>query len=104
MKNIYTLISALLFTCSMYAQNPWVPLNSGTTNNLFDIFFLDDNSGYSVGDIGTIVKTTDGGTTWTTLNSGVTSTLTSIYFTDSLTGYASGNGGVLINTTDGGVT
>ena len=42
-----------------------------------------------VGGDGTILKTTNGGTTWTALSSG-TSDLTSVYFTDASTGYAVG--------------
>lgn len=62
------------------------------------------NTGYVVGNGGTIMKTTDGGKTWTSQNSGTTLNLNGIYFLDALTGAAVGNGGKVLRTTDGGST
>ncbi|MHB0914199.1 MAG: WD40/YVTN/BNR-like repeat-containing protein [Thermoleophilia bacterium] len=85
----------------------WVhPLVQGTTIN--DISFVNDNTGWAVGQGGTIIKTTDGGTTWSAQNSGTTYNVTGVDFVDSNTGWAVGNLGeftsFVIKTTDGGAT
>lgn len=58
--------------------------------------------GYAVGDLGTILKTTDGGYNWFVLQSGFYVTLTDVSFTDFDTGTAVGLNGVIMRTTDGG--
>ena len=42
----------------------WRVLNSGTTQPLFSVFFVDANTGWVAGDSGTILKTTNGGSAW----------------------------------------
>lgn len=79
---------------------------------LFSVFFLNADTGFSVGyrsfpsiftTGGAIMKTTDGGTTWTELNNlPVTSLLNSVFFSDENTGYAAGE--TILKTTDGGNT
>ena len=44
-------------------------------NNLFGVFFTDANNGTVVGDDGTILRTTNGGTNWTSQTSGTTENL-----------------------------
>ena len=38
--------------------------NSGTNENLYDIEFINDQTGWAVGDAGVVIKTTNGGTNW----------------------------------------
>lgn len=73
MKHILTII-ALVLCGSLQAQ--WYPVNSNTTENLNDIFFIDSLTGYCVGGPdawgaslgnGVILKTTDGGENWSTI-------------------------------------
>ena len=59
MKKLYILIITI-FTINI-ANAQWTALTSGTTNNLNSVFFTDANTGYAVGDYGTILKTTNGG-------------------------------------------
>ncbi len=76
-------------------------------NNFNDIEFTDDTTGYAVGGLGSLVKTTDGGETWTTRNTGITDIYTSlnkIQMINSDTGYAVGGKGAIIKTTDAGET
>ncbi len=97
------LILGGLFLCSTaYAQ--WIPLNSGTTKTLWSVDFIDVNTGYAVGDSGTIIKTSDGGENWCLQNSGTSVILRSVFFVNSEVGYAVGNDGVILSTTDGGTT
>ena len=51
---------------------------------------------------GTILKTTDAGTTWTTQTSGTTQDLMSVYFTDANNGTVVGYLGTILRTTNGG--
>jgi hypothetical protein len=52
---------------------------------------------------GTILKTTNGGTSWVSQSSGAPADLYSVYFpTDAQTGYAVGDYGSILKTTDGG--
>jgi photosystem II stability/assembly factor-like uncharacterized protein len=84
-------------------------MSGGTTNFLCSVYFTDANAGYAVGTGGTILKTTDGGTTWNPLASGTTASLNSVCFTDANTGYVAGgtdslNFATILKTTDGGST
>lgn len=73
-------------------------------NNLFGVSFADVNTGTGVGTFGTVVRTTDGGTTWVTQSSGTTNRLRGVSFTDANAGTAVGDFGTIVRTTDGGTT
>jgi photosystem II stability/assembly factor-like uncharacterized protein len=100
MKQFYIILVAMFVMKGAMAQ--WVPQNSGTIHNLRSVFFTDVNTGYAVGDSGTILKTTNGGSNWEMKSSGVTSNLYSVQFTDFLTGYAVGDSSIILKTIDGG--
>jgi photosystem II stability/assembly factor-like uncharacterized protein len=107
MKKLSLLICLTLVSGFAFAQWTWQnPLPQGNTLNC--VRFVDTNIGYAVGDVGTIIKTTDGGLTWTIQNSGTTADLYSVFFLDALTGYAVGHiaawNGCILKTTDGGAT
>ena len=81
----------------------WVAVPSLTAGSAMD--FPSGSVGYAVGDLGTVLKTTDSGNTWTPQTTPTTYTLYSVSFTSIDTGYAvGGNGfsGVIIKTVDGG--
>ena len=81
----------------------WVPLNSGTTEELYGAWFLPDGqTGYVVGQ-GRVQKTTDGGATWDslTLQGGVQSVTFPV---NADTGFATSSGGRLYRTIDAGAT
>jgi photosystem II stability/assembly factor-like uncharacterized protein len=63
---------------------------------------LDSGTGFVVGETGTIVKTTDFGSTWTPLASGTTTTLHGVYLFNPDEGVAVGDAGLILRTTDGG--
>ncbi len=69
-----------------------------------DIFFLDNLTGYIVGNSGQVAKTEDGGYSWDSQTTPVTNLLNAVYFVDENTGFACGNGSTIIKTTDGGLT
>ena len=58
--------------------------------------------GTAVGFGGTILRTTDGGTTWARQTGGTSKILVDVYFTDTNTGTAVGQNGTILTTSDGG--
>jgi photosystem II stability/assembly factor-like uncharacterized protein len=101
MKKIY--IFACLMLVSAFGFSQWTAQTSGTTLGLESVFFTDLNTGYIVGQSGTIVKTTNGGLNWTEQASPTSNNLFSVCFTDANTGYAVGQSGTIIKTTNAGV-
>lgn len=77
---------------------------SVTTQPLRSVFFTDTNTGYAVGNNGTIVKTINSGITWTTQLSGTDNQLFSIYFIDSNIGWIVGSNSTILKTINGGAT
>jgi photosystem II stability/assembly factor-like uncharacterized protein len=80
-----------------------------------DIFFINSDTGFLVGDNGHIFKTSDSGVNWRRINSGVSQNLVSIFFLNDEIGYASSEGEYcpthlckkscfLLKTIDGGET
>lgn len=57
---------------------------------------------FAVGDAGTIVKSTNTGTTWSLSSIGPSNTLNAIKFVDPNTGFAVGDSGTVMKTTNGG--
>ncbi len=100
MKKLIILLVALVAMNGAMAQ--WFPLNSGTTNNLNSVYFTDVNTGYAVGEGGTILKTTDGGVNWLFKNSETLFNLKSVFFTSSSTGSIVGDSGTILRTTNSG--
>jgi len=97
---LQSLFFFLLLTNICFGQ--WVPQNSVTTQHLYDVQFIDANTGWASGGGGIILKTTNGGTDWFSQTSGTTSDLSSVHFIDTNTGWAVGNGGIIKKTTNGG--
>ena len=102
----FVLIAAVLFLLPGIGQAGWFwqnPLPQG--NTLQSVCFIDNNTGYAVGWLGTIIKTTDGGSNWSILNSGTLNYLSAVQFPlDAQTGYAVGNKGSILKTTNNGAT
>jgi photosystem II stability/assembly factor-like uncharacterized protein len=74
-------------------------------NTLYSIAVIDSSTAIAVGDLGTVIKTTNDGATWNVRQNvcGVSSFLYNVYFLDKLHGWASG-GKYLLQTQDGGET
>ncbi len=71
-----------------------------------DIFFLNANEGWALGDYSTLIKTIDGGNTWTDANLELSGGYfnNSIFFIDSKTGWVVGDSDYVYKTIDGGKT
>ncbi len=105
-KNLSQLFFAfLILQFTTLAQYGWVKQTSGTTANLNSVFFVSSNVGWAVGDVGTIIHTTDGGNNWSPQASNITDNLGSVRFTDDNTGWIDAghaNTGQTLKTTNGG--
>jgi photosystem II stability/assembly factor-like uncharacterized protein len=101
MKNLISFMVALLTINGAIAQ--WTKLNPlPQSKSLSSIYFTNANTGYAVGDSGTILRTNDTGTTWTALSCGTIQNLYSVQFTDANTGFAVGE--TILKTNNGGTT
>jgi photosystem II stability/assembly factor-like uncharacterized protein len=81
----------------------WVSQNSGTNADLYSVYFVDLNTGWTVGSGGgTILKTTNGGTSWSSQGSQNYDPLYSVFFINSSTGWISGEDNTILKTTNGG--
>ena len=74
--------------------------SGNTTRNLNSVYFTDNQTGWTVGWDGTILKTTNGGENWVSQSIGA-GMLSSVYFTDNQTGWVTMNATIL-TTTNGG--
>jgi photosystem II stability/assembly factor-like uncharacterized protein len=95
-------IVALLFSGLLPAQNGWVQQNSGTSNWLNAVHFIDSLTGWACGDNYTIRKTTDGGQNWFSQSFGQGGDWSDIFFVDANTGWLAGKQGQIYRSTDGG--
>ncbi len=104
MKKIFNLITLLLtFALPIFSQNcEWTAQSSGTSNNLTSVHFIDENTGWAVGDLGTIRKTTNAGENWSNQSSGTNNLLLSVFFIDQNVGWICGGNGIIRKTTNGG--
>lgn len=98
-------IVQIVFFCfiSLVARAQWTQLNSGTTNGLTSVFFLNNDTGFVVGFSGTILKTVDGGLTWLPQNSGTNAYLSQVVFLDDNNGIIVGDSGIVLKTINAGV-
>ena len=89
MRKFYLALILCVISVSSFAQWTWQnPLPQGNTLN--SVIFTDANTGYAVGESGTIIKTIDGGLNWTVLPTGTSNFLFSVCFANSNIGYAVG--------------
>jgi photosystem II stability/assembly factor-like uncharacterized protein len=84
-----------------FSQN-WEIQNSNTTYTLNCVFFIDYNKGWVVGNGGTILHTTSGGSIWESQTSGIPYILNGVYFLNEFTGFVCGYSGIVLKTTNGG--
>ena len=107
-KVVFTIVLFILLFISHYslviAQSGWFwqnPLPQG--NDLLSISFINQNTGYAVGNFGTVIKTTDMGETWKNVELPTTCNYTKIKFIDLNTGFLIRSDSTLLKTTNGGI-
>ncbi len=83
----------------------WVGTNTGYTDPIYHLDFPNLNTGYASGNNGTVLKTTNSGSTWFKQNTGISGNFGGLFiFDNGTTGYAVGEFGKIIKTIDGGQT
>lgn len=100
MKIFRTILIAVFIITGFNTFSQWVVLNSGTTTDLNNIHFIDQNTGSAVGLSGVILRTTNSGVNWFSQNVAADH-LYGIFLVDANTGFVCGNG-VLYRTVSGG--
>ncbi|WP_221249220.1 WD40/YVTN/BNR-like repeat-containing protein [Desulfuromonas versatilis] len=99
--------SGIIFKTSN-AGETWTPLASGVFEHLNEVYFLDNEIGFTVGELGRILRTNNGGDgpgpPWQDRSvGGVSASLEGIHFPPaSTTGFIVGTGGTVLYTTNGG--
>jgi len=109
---ILSLVSCLLFAVDVCVAEPEVsPVEMRADAELWDVFFLDRERGWAVGDRGTIWRTENGGMEWELQEAHVGCVLRSIFFVDPQNGWVVGgwthpythkSTAVILRTKDGG--
>ena len=102
MKTI-KLLFLLLLIINFTAQAQWHRQEANTAEGLNDVFCINADTVFAVGNAGVILKTVDGGENWIHKTSDFTGYLWKIRFADDTTSYAIGKQGI-IKTTDCGET
>ncbi len=57
----------------------WTTQSSGTTNDLYSVYFVNETTGWAVGWSGKILKSINGGTNWSSQSSGTSLDLRSVF-------------------------
>lgn len=90
-------------TSKLPGQNWKTDYRVGDLNNrITKISFINNNTGFAIGDFGTILKTTNKGTNWVKKESNTGSHLNVIDIIDENNIFACGNGGIILKSSDGG--
>jgi photosystem II stability/assembly factor-like uncharacterized protein len=101
-------VALLALPALAHAAGSWGFQDSGITDGtmLASVSFVDTTHGWAVGDVGTILRTSDGGAHWAPQASGVTADdiLLGVFFKDATHGWAVGTNGTIVSTTNGGGT
>jgi len=104
MKSFFFTGSLLFFVIAAGCGPITVPVQSDSKprGNRLPSALLSSQTAIAVGELGTILRTTDAGATWTIQDSGTTASLTGVAFADPSVGTAVGD--TILQTTDGGAT
>lgn len=100
MKLATSLIAFFIISNLTTAQ--WTQQNSGTSNSLNGVSFINENIGTAVGLYNTILRTTNGGLNWFSQVSATSSNLYGVCFADENNGWAVGDQKLILRTTNGG--
>jgi len=104
MRPYIILLIFLVLIKSVLSQAKWEMIlpPSPTSNQLVSLDFIDETTGWSVGEYGTILKTNDGGNTWRIIEIPQLNYLQDVYFPTAAIGYIVGEDGIILKSIDGG--
>ncbi len=91
----------IILNSTAFSQWVWNTQTIETSGKLSSVYFINYNSGWTVGDRGKILKTVDGGTNWSNYYGGYYEDFYDVFFLDNNTGWIAGINGIL-KTTNGG--
>jgi len=104
MKKLFFLFcNIILFITIVSAQSNWEwrnPLPQG--NTLLAVHTYNDDIRVAVGDLGTILRTSNGGETWAMKSSGTSRVLRAVSYADEQTILAVGDSGTILRSSNGG--
>ena len=80
---------------------PWLPVPSGTTEDLNDIVHV-PGTFWAIGDNGVVIRTNDAASSWGRSVARVDHDFLAVTFADASNGWIVGNKGVILKTSDGG--
>lgn len=99
-------IITILLSILANVQQGWIIQSSGTSNSLYGINFINESTGWAVGDNGTILRTINEGENWSSQTSSVFARLNYVFFINENTGWVAGGvttgNAVILKTTNGG--
>ena len=104
-NNILFILIIVLIVNTGYGQlapEGWFQLSSPVNTNLNSVYFINSQTGWTVGDSGFILKTNNGGVNWKQQKSGTNNILSKVKFTSINTGYSIGSGGLILKSTNSG--
>ncbi len=108
-KNVTT--KSAMDTTSSFKTNPnytaganWVQHQTYSQQNINSVYFLNDSTGFAVGNAGTAFSTVDGGMLWSFVMLDTASNFQSIRFNNSGTGIVAGSKGIIYRTINWGLT
>jgi len=101
-------IFLLFLYMNTYAQQGWNDITPpGSYPGLFGVYAVNSDNVWVVGEEGTMLNTTDGGSNWSEMNCPVTYHLYNVHFINADTGFVGGDNASiteLMRTTDGGLS
>lgn len=105
MKKLFLLLALVSLLFSDLAYSQWVTQPSGVgTVSLASVSFISATTGLAVGTNGTIIKTTNGGTSWVAKTSLTANALTEVQFVSATNAVAVGQFGIILSSTNAGET
>ena len=102
-NNVWLTCNGGLLMKSTNSGANWSELYPKARNLFSDIYFINEDTGWVVGDSDQVRKTTDGGSNWNLLHQTTSQNpLNAVFFINQNTGWAAGYNGKFIKSTNGG--
>src|SRR3972149_3119304 len=99
----HVILLASVLSANVRAQN-WFWKNPLPQGNDIRALCAAGSILYAVGDFGTVIKSTNGGSNWFHLQTPTTANLHGVSFSDANNGAAVGDAGLILTTSDGGIS
>jgi len=105
-NNTLLILIVILIVNTGYGQlvpEGWFQQTSNLSSTLNSVYFIDSYTGWSAGDNGVILSTTNGGEIWENQKSSVFNNLNNLIFTSPDTGYVIGTTGFILKSINAGL-